>query len=181
MNNTENNNMTNSHKAPALLCLTLLLFASAPAMAQKATDELPKGCHNEGYTFNNFALTLMPSKVGNNDSVYFIYNNSSATISLYQLKSAKENMGININNKIRPYDWGVYSSDEPLVRFACTIPSAEYEHGKLINCKGHLEVCEYTNAKYGVNNRGNYWMTRSSSRNDALRRVNQLGILLRND
>lgn len=161
-----------------LIVLSVTLMICNFSHAKKPPKALPRGCHDEGYSFHHKSLTLMPSKAGKNDSVYFVYNNSGNTINLFQLKSAKDNMGLNINNKIRPYNWGVYSSDESLVRFACTIPSNKYDHGQLVNCQERLKVCEYTHVKYGLNNRGNYWMSRSNTRSGALKRVNQLGVLL---
>lgn len=175
------NNTNNFPKDKTLKALFVGMTIAASSVAHAEIEKLPKGCHEEGYAFHHNTLTLMPSKAGNNDSVYFVYNKSPNTINLYQLKSAKEHMGLNINNKIRPYNWGVYSSDETLVRFACSIPNNEYAHGKLVDCKERLEVCEYTNVKYGLNNRGNYWMSRSNTRGGALRRVNRLGVLLRTD
>ena len=166
-------------KKLCLLSLTVALASNAYARLKPL--ELPRGCHDDGYDYHHKALTLLPAKAGNNDSVYFVYNRSDSTINLYQLKAANEHMGLNINNKIRPYSWGVYSSDESLVRFACTKPSALYDHGKLVDCKSALKVCEYIHVKYGLNNRGNYWMSRSSSKNSALRRVNRIGVLLTNE
>ena len=179
--NNEKHHISIAKKTARIIGLSLSIAMFIPTLAQAEIEKLPKGCHDEGYAFNHKALTLMPSKAGNHDSVYFVYNNSPNTINLYQLKSAEEHMGLNINNKIRPFNWGVYSSDESLVRFACSIPSAEYAHGKLVDCQSRLKVCEYTNVKYGLNNKGNYWMSRSNTRGGALRRVNRLGVLLRNE
>ncbi len=164
------------------VCLVILsIVISANVYARLKPLQLPRGCHDEGYDFYHKTLTLLPSKAGNNDSVYFVYNKTGTTVNLYQLKTASEHMGLNINNKIRPYSWGVYSSDESLVRFACSKPSATYNHGQLVDCQSALKVCEYTHVKYGLNNRGNYWMSRSSSKNSALRRVNRIGVLLTNE
>lgn len=167
-------------KTKKMTCATFFMLLCPPLFASVTSPELPRGCHDEGYSFTHKSLTLMPSKAGKNDSVYFIYNNSEQTLNLFQLKSEKENMGLNINNKIEPFHWGVYSTDESLVRFACSVPSPVYDHGQLINCQKALNVCEYTNVKYGLNNRGNYWMSRSNTKNGALKRVNRLGVLLPN-
>jgi hypothetical protein len=164
-----------------IIITTLSLLFCTTTFAALKPLQLPKGCHDEGYSFHHQALTLFPARAGNNDSVYFVYNNSGSTINLYQLKSANTHMGLNINNKLRPYNWGVYSSDEALVRFACSIPSTKYTYGKLTDCRANLKVCEYTHVKYGQNNRGNYWMSRSTTKNGALRRVNRLGVLLTNE
>ena len=160
--------------------ITLITIICGNAFARLKPLELPRGCHNEGYTYHHKALTLLPAKAGNSDSVYFIYNKSPSTVNLYQLKTADEHMGININNKIRPYSWGVYSSNESMVKFACSTPSDKYDHGKLVGCQQTLKVCEYTNVKYGLNNRGNYWMSRSDTKSNSLRRVNKIGVLLSN-
>lgn len=163
-----------------LTTILTILGILTPTLAEAKLKplELPRGCHKEGFTYHHNVLTLLPAKAGNHDSVYFIYNKSPNTISLYQLKSVDEHKGLNINNKIRAKQWGVYSSDEDQVRFACSIPSAKYDHGKLIDCGKVLDVCEYTHVKYGLNNRGNYWMARSSSKNGAVRRAMHIGILL---
>tara|TARA_B110000908_G_C10215283_1_gene432497 strand:+ start:196 stop:747 length:552 start_codon:yes stop_codon:yes gene_type:complete len=179
---TLSNPFLNNQKCALVLgvVLSIAIFSHATA-ATSNPSVLPRGCHNEGYSFHHKALTLLPSKAGNNDSVYFVYNNSGSTINLYQLKSANAHMGLNINNKIRAYSWGVYSSDEDLVRFACSIENSDYDHGQLVDCQERLDVCEYTHVKYGLNNRGNYWMSRSNTRGGALRRVNRLGVLLTNE
>ncbi len=153
-------------------------LGSGNVFAKLKALELPRGCHNEGYAFHYKTLTLLPAKAGNYDSVYFIYNKSNSTINLYQLKDANEHLGLNINNKIKPHKWGVYSPDEEQVRFACSIPSSKYDHGKLIDCRKALKVCEYTKVKYGLNNRGNYWMARSTTKNGAIRRSVIIGVLL---
>lgn len=163
--------------ALALLCLSGL----NKTYAKQDPLKLPRGCHNEGYTYHHKALTLLPAQKGNNDSVYFIYNTSNSTINLYQLKNADEHMGLNINNKIKAHQWGVYSSDEAQVRFACTKPNSRYPHGKLVDCQRNLKVCEYTHVKYGLNNRGNYWMARSTTKNSAIRRAIRIGVLLTNE
>lgn len=153
---------------------------ATPSVHAKPDLSLPKGCYQQGFVFEDNTLTLLPPKAGNTDSVYFIYNHSPTTLNLYELQQAKNHLGINANNKIAPYEWGVYSSDQTKVRFACTIPDKTYAHGKLVDCQQKLNVCEYTHVKYGVNNRGNYWMARSASKNAAIKRAIYIGVLLSN-
>ena len=146
----------------------------------KRTVEMPRGCLQEGFTFHHRALTLLPAKAGSQDSVYFMYNKSNRPINLYQLKGANEHMGLNINNQIKPHQWGVYSSDEDQVRFACSVPSTKYKKGELVDCQERISLCEFTKVKYGLNNRGNYWMASSTSKSGAIRRSIIIGVLLNN-
>jgi hypothetical protein len=165
--------------SPSALALGIVLSLITTISFAK-TETMPNGCYDEGYAFKHKMLTLYPKKEGNRDSVYFIYNQSNHTINLFHAKKTQTHHGVNINNDIKAHRWAVYSSDEEKVRFICTSPSRKYEHGEINDCGEVLKVCEFSNVKFGLNNRGNYWMVDSTSKNTALRKVNrEHGVLLR--
>ncbi len=156
------------------LCASSVGFAKYPTGALG----LPKGCKHEGYKFKHKMLHLHPREKGNADSVYFILNTSKESINIFQMKDVDSYHGVYTTNQIRPKQWAVYSSDEEKVKFVCTVSSPYYFYGKVVDCKDKLKLCEYTNVKYGVNNRGNYWMAYSTTRNAALKKAHYIGVLL---
>ena len=79
---------------------------------------------------------------------------------------------------IRPGRWAVLSSTESM-NYICTKHDGKSSHGEVIDCAQSLKVCEYARVKYGMNNRGNYWLVHSNSRGGAVRAVIHYGIIPR--
>lgn len=146
----------------------------------KKSKRFLSGCYIEGYHFKHRVLHLEPKSKGHAASIYFMHNLSMNTsVNLYQMKTGNESYIMNLNNKINPNQWGVFATDKTLDRFICTIPSSKYTYGEVVDCKKVLDVCEFTNAKFGTNNRGNYWVIRSSHKSGAKWGSIRQGTLLR--
>ncbi len=169
-----------------MMCFLLSILLASEGVARRShsksgrdgIDRLPRGCMQEGYQFKYQLLYLYPPKAGNNDSVYFIFNHSNSNITIYAMSDKNSPSMTLFNNQIRARQWGVFSTDLPMMRFACTIKNAKFAYGELVDCEKHLKVCEYSNVKYGQNNRGNYWMVESTTRNSAVRQAIRYGVLL---
>jgi hypothetical protein len=155
----------------------VLTFTSMNAFAARSL--FPGGCRSKGFSFDLRMLNLFPSSVGKEQSLYFIHNKTMSTINLSQMKGGGDAYTLFLNNKIKPNQWGVLAADGHLLKFACSVASRKSAHGKLVNCKRVLNVCEYTNVKFAPNNNGSYWGVKSkakiSARNDIIRQ----GVLLK--
>lgn len=141
-------------------------------------DKLPRGCMQEGYNFDYRMLYLHPQSAGGHDSVYFLFNQSGQGVTLRMMSGEKKPNVSLFNNRINARAWGVFSTDMKKVRFICTVRSNKFAYGEVVDCAKHLKVCEFSDVKYGQNNRGNYWMVSSSTRNGAVRRAIRYGVLL---
>jgi len=71
----------------------------------------------------------------------------------------------------------VLSVNEKSMKFACSVKEYGKKYGEVVDCSKAVQVCEYNNVKFGLNNRGNYWIVNSSSRNGAVRAVVKYGII----
>lgn len=178
-----NTKMQKAVKTLPVAVLSCLLLLSGGAEARRSggpdgIDKLPRGCMNEGYSFKYNMAYLHPSQAGNYDSVYFFFNDSNRDITLLQAKKVGAYHVTELNNRIRAGQWGVYSTDEDEVRFICTTRSAKFRHGDIVDCEKHFKICEFSDVLYGLNNRGNFWMVNSTTRNSAVRGAIRYGVLL---
>jgi len=167
------------HMKRFILIFILVSISFSTAYADKDNPAFPRGCQPKGYSFNNYLLNLLPDAAGQSQSIYFIHNNTMQTIRLYNMASGNRAYIMHFNNEIKPNQWGVFSTDEKIVKFICANPSRTSVYGNVVNCKNKLRVCEYVNVKYGDNNNGNYWAVNSDSKNGAIRNIIRQGILLR--
>ena len=141
----------------SLLTSLCLLSASPQGAAKKEKKKIqfPGGCYQQGYEFKHSTLLLHPTSAGNRQSMYFIHNLSmTGPVKLYQMKSGEEPYVINLNSKINANQWGVFATSEEIDKFICTVPDKKHSHGKIINCKDVLDVCEFTNVLFGTNIQG---------------------------
>ncbi len=159
----------------------LLLLANSPfAGAKSAADDNsrnPQGCRNVGYEFDLQTLRLLPHNAGNGQSLYFIYNNSAQNVTLYQMRDQESSHSMYFNHQINANYWAVLSTSEKKMKYICTMPDGRSQYGKIVNCADTLRVCEYTNVKFGMNNRGNYWLVNSTTKNGAINEVVRYGII----
>lgn len=167
-----------------LLSVALIVFMSFNVLAakkdgQKKPQRYPTGCYQKGFDIKHQVLMLHPEKAGKADSMYFIHNLTSHPIRLQQMRSGDEPFVMHLNATVQPNAWGVYASDEKSVKFICTKPSYGSKFGEMIDCSGKLDICEYTNVKFGNNIHGNYWVVNSASMRRAQRSATRQGALLR--
>jgi hypothetical protein len=165
-------------KIKLILILTLIFLGVGAVFAGEEDDgKAPLGCRNSGYKFDLKTLQLFPGEIGDNQSMYFLYNNLTQPVNLFQMHSDDSSGNTYLNHAINSRQWAVLSTSEKQVKFICTVPDAKSPYGRVIDCAESLLVCEYTNVRYGLNNRGNYWLVNSNTKNGAIREVVHYGII----
>lgn len=170
------------------LALVMLLISahtgfceSAESYENKLKDPMksPLGCKDVGYEFQLDVLNLLPEAAGDRQSLYFIYNRLNTPINLFQMLKGNSTRSVYLNHSIRPQEWAVLSTSEKEVTYICTVAGAKSRYGKVVPCMESLKVCEYARVKFGLNNRGNYWVVNSTSRGSAVGDVVRYGIIPR--
>lgn len=160
--------------------LLLLTFATLPALAApEPEDKNPLGCRDVGYQFTLKTLDLLPEKEGASQSLYFLYNKTTKPINLYQMRNPNLADGMSINHTIPAQRWAVLSINDKATKYACTVSDGKHAYGELVDCGQSLKICEFVRVKYGLNNRGNFWMVIGNSKNGALREVTNYGVIAR--
>jgi hypothetical protein len=157
----------------------MMAFNATHVFAQDAEDKRPLGCKDLGYQFDLKILKLQPPETGDKQSLYFIFNNQSKVVNLYQMRQEDSTRSIYMNHAIRPRQWAVLSTSESEVRYICTMDDGKSSYGKVVDCADTLKVCEYARVKYGMNNRGNYWLVDSNTSGGAVYDVLRYGIIPR--
>jgi hypothetical protein len=150
------------------------LLMSPLIQAKEIEDKYPTGCRNVGYEYELKTVIFKPAL---KQSMYFIYNQLEHPVSLYQMLSDHSAQSLFMNHTVKPKQWTVLSSSANRMNYVCTIPDSKSKYGRIVDCATSLKVCEFTNVKYGLNNRGNYWMVQSNTKNGALREVVHYGII----
>ncbi|WP_028388069.1 hypothetical protein [Legionella fairfieldensis] len=157
--------------------LLFLVAGGVNAAPEKDDNRPPTGCHDKGYQFKLKTLHLFPGDKNDNQSLYLMYNGLNQPITLYQMRNEESSRSTYLNHSIGAGEWAVLSTNEKRVKFACTIPDGKSAYGQMVDCSTSLRICEYTNVRYGLNNRGNYWLVNSNSRNGAVSAVVRYGII----
>lgn len=162
----------------------LILFCSLFSVGlfaehSEPEDKNPLGCKNLGYQFQLKTLDVLASQVGERQSLYFIYNALSTPVHLYQMRAKDAPEGMSLNHTIPPKEWAALATDEKEVKYACTVDDKKYAYGRVVDCGQSIKICEFARVKYGLNNRGNYWMVKGSNKSGALHEVNYYGIIAR--
>lgn len=162
-----------------LLCIPLHAATkknTAAADAEKET-RYPIGCRPVGFNESLKVLSLFPGKEGALQSMYFFYNKLPQTISLYQMRDKDSEYSTRYNHSIKGNSWAVLAVGEPHVKFICSLGDGKKEYGQILDCADSVKVCEYVNVKFGLNNKGNYWIVDSNTRNGAVNEVVHYGII----
>lgn len=149
------------------------------AQQKTAKDEarFPIGCRPVGYQQHLKVLSLFPGKEGALQSLYFFYNQLPQTISLYQMRDEDSEYSTRVNHTIGPNQWAALATGERLVKFICTLGDGKKSYGTIVDCADTVKVCEYVNVKFGLNNKGNFWVSDGNSRNGAVNDVVHYGII----
>lgn len=172
----------------AFLAVALLVLQPAYTAKTNKVDKVakadkdqrnPLGCRDMGYQYELKALHLLPKVAGDIQSLYFIFNNLNQQVNLYQMRSDESSRSLYLNHAIRSKQWAVFSTSESEVKFICTVPDPKQRYGKVVDCGESVRVCEYINVKYGLNNRGNFWVVSSNTRDAAVKDVLRYGIIPR--
>lgn len=160
-----------------LLTLILLIGCNNLFAEEKENTKNPIGCRDAGYVFNLKTLKLMPSEVGALQSLYVVFNKSNQAINLFQMRRDDSSRSMYLNHLINGRQWAILSTNEPSVNYICSLTEENSPYGSVVDCQDHLQVCEYTTVKYGLNNQGSYWLVNSSSKNEAVRAIVRYGII----
>ena len=164
-------------KRPSITAIALTLIFCSAAIASNNNDKMPLGCRDLGYQFELKTLHLLPDDAGTRNSMYFLYNKSNRSINLYQMRQEESARSAFLNHSVRSNEWAVFATSEKDIKFICATPDDKNRYGAVVDCSKYLKVCEYNNVKFGLNNRGNYWLVNSRSRNSAVRAVVRYGII----
>lgn len=162
------------------LLLSFLCFGVAQAAVEKEDNSNPPGCEDVGYKFELQTLHILPGEADNEadkQSMYILFNHTQRSLNLYQMRDEDSSRSMYLNHVIDGRQWAVLSTSEKLVKFICTVPDSSSQYGKIVDCGESLRVCEYTKVRYGLNNRGNYWLVNSNTRNGAVNGVVRYGII----
>ncbi|ARB93525.1 endopeptidase IV [Legionella longbeachae] len=149
----------------------------AQVKSAKEETRFPIGCRPVGYKESLKILSLYPGKEGALQSLYFFFNKLPQTVSLYQMRDEDSEYSTRVNHSIGGNQWAVLATGEPLVKFICTLGDGKTSYGKILDCADTIKVCEYVNVKFGLNNKGNYWIVDGATRNEAVNGVVHYGII----
>ncbi|MFT4059691.1 MAG: endopeptidase IV [Legionella sp.] len=149
------------------------------ALQKTAKEEarFPIGCTPVGYEQRLKVLSLFPGKEGALQSLYFLYNKLPQTISLYQMLDEDSEYSTRVNHTIAPNQWAALATGQSQVRFICTLGDGKQSYGKIVDCADAIKVCEYVHVKFGLNNKGNFWVSDGNTRNGAVNDVVHYGII----
>lgn len=160
-----------------LLMGSVCLIPLSGHTEEKEDTRNPIGCRDIGYTFDLKTLTLLPYDDGTGNSLYFIRNKLTKPVTLFQMRDEDSARSVYFNHKIDGNYWSVLASSEKKMKYICTVEEGKSPFGKIVDCGESLQVCEYNHVKFGLNNRGNYWLANSRTKNDAVRAVVRYGII----
>jgi hypothetical protein len=164
---------------PTAFLFAFFAAATLSYAAEKRDDKSPLGCRDLGYKFELKTLDLLPAEAGERQSLYFIFNALSTPINLYQMLKDNSTRSMYLNHVIRPRQWAVLSTSEKELKYICTVDDAKLSYGKVVDCAESVKVCEYARVKYGMNNKGNYWLVNSNTSGGAVNEVLHYGIIPR--
>lgn len=161
------------------LCSTTSGIAASSMSKMDDEQRNPLGCKNVGYQFSFNVLELIPGSAGEPQALYFLYNKLDQPINLFHMPKIESTSVMYLNHMVRPKQWAVISTSERYLKYICSVEDGKTTYGKVVDCSQSVKVCEFARVKYGLNNRGNYWLVGSGSRNAAVSAVIHYGIIPR--
>ncbi|RUR19984.1 endopeptidase IV [Legionella sp. km535] len=156
---------------------TKKVTASEEKGEKKDNNKFPIGCTPVGFKQSLKVLSLYPGKEGALQSMYFFYNQLPQSVSLYQMRDKESEYSTRLNHTIKANSWAVLATGERELKYICTLGDGKTSYGKILDCADTIKVCEYVNVKFGLNNKGNFWIVDSNSRNGAVSEVVHYGII----
>lgn len=173
--------MKRHHRYAVCLLSLFLLHGSHAKSLSNADDEekSPLGCRDLGYEYNLHVIHLTPLAAGESQSLYLFFNRLSKPVNLYQMMGDNSTISMSLNHTIQPRQWSVLSAGEKNFNYICTLNDSTSRYGKVLDCADSVKVCQYARVKYGMNNRGNFWMVGSTSRNAAVNGITHYGVIPR--
>lgn len=159
-----------------MICLMAICFQTV-SEAKEDESANPLGCQNTGYRFTLKTLELFPGENGPHQTMYFFYNLSNQSVILHQMRREESARSMYINHTMMPSHWSVLAANENVIRFICSIPNKRSDYGDVVDCANYVKVCKNTQVRFGLNNKGNFWIVDNNSKNGALRQVVYYGII----
>jgi len=149
-------------------------------------SKYPLGCRDTGYDYFLNIVNLVhvsdPNEMGQEQggqALFFLYNRTNQPLFLNQMLHDDSTRSTYLNHRILPQQWAVLATNQKELRFICSVNPGKTRYGKVINCQDSLKVCEYVRVKFGMNNRGNFWIGDSAVRGVAVGQVVRYGIIPR--
>lgn len=179
--------MNHSHhtilKKSLISLIGTALLASAGHAKSKEEDgqRNPLGCRDSGYEYVLKVLKLYPGQAEEADkdrqSLYFVFNRHHRPIHLYQMQNDNSANSLSLNHVIYGQQWAVLATGEKELKYICALDDGKTNYGKVVDCADSIKVCEFARVRFGVNNRGNYWIVQSNTRGGAVQEVVRYGII----
>jgi hypothetical protein len=141
------------------------------------TSKNPLGCRDVGYAYDLDTLQILPHSVGDKQSLYFFYNNLSQPVKLYHMVGDNAGHSTFLNHTIRPRQWAALATGEPKLKYLCAIKAEGSSLGNMVSCKDSIKVCEFARTRFGLNNKGNFWIVQGNTRAGAVSEVVHYGII----
>lgn len=180
----------------AVLGMVCLVTLATPVWARSSAEELegqyadpakyPLGCRSAGhdYVLNILRLNHLqdPNEIGQEEggqALYFVYNRTKQPLNLSQMLRDDSTRSTYLNHTILPQQWAVLATNQKELRYICSVSSDKSKYGKVVSCQDSIHVCEYVRVKFGLNNRGNFWMVDSANRGSAVGQVVRYGVIPR--
>lgn len=178
------------------ISVSLLLFGLFnSAFARESAEEYesqykdparyPLGCKNVGYQYHLNVVELKPKmdtdEITDGQTMYFFYNRLGVPVNMNQMLGDSSTRDTFLNHTILPNQWAVLATNQSDLTFICSVNTnpMKYGYGKVVDCSDSLKICEYVRVKFGLNNKGNYWLVNSSTRGNAVGSVVRYGIIPR--
>ena len=158
-----------------LLSYLLLLFSFV--VYAEDDHKRPHGCKEVGYQYLFKTLEIQPRSEGDKESLYFFYNKTDEPIKLYHMLGNTAPIKTFLNHTLEPKLWAVLITGEGNVKYICAKNAEGSQLGEIVDCQSHLTVCEFPNTRFGLNNRGNFWLVKADIRASAIRQVERYGII----
>lgn len=179
-----------------ILCSLALFSLMSVSWARSSAEELeaqytdpaksPLGCRNTGYDFVWNIVRLIhvmdPNELDQEEggqALFFVYNRTQHPLYLYQMLHDESTRSTYLNHMILPQQWAVLATNQKEVRYICSTNTDKSRYGKVVNCQDSIKICEYVRVKFGLNNRGNFWVVDNASRGAAVGQVVRYGIIPR--
>jgi hypothetical protein len=162
-----------------IFLMSCSLVATSVFSAPEREDKNPLGCRDLGYRYTMKTLDLVPESPEGNPALFFIFNTTTKPILLSQMRKENDVEGMGINHVIPPQKWAALAMDHKYVKYACSMLDGKSNYGQVVDCAESLKVCNFARVKYGLNNRGNFWMVAGNTKNGALREVTNYGVIAR--
>lgn len=174
----------NSRLSQCIMVLALAISGqnviAAKAELQEDPAKNPLGCRDIGYQYVLNTLQIIPHTGEGKQSLYFVYNRLNKPINLYQMLPENSTLNTYLNHSISPQQWSVLATNQDILKYNCTVEDNKSSaYGKIVKCADSIKVCEFARVKFGLNNRGNFWLPGSNNRGGAVGDVTRYGIIAR--